>query len=79
MLYDGSPVQHKTDDSWLGGAIAVQDNGERLLVRYKLLSDYQSLSSLTFLTETVRLFRFKLIAVHVLHKEICKVHKSCRI
>ena len=31
--YDGYPVQHMRDDSWLGGAVAVQDNGERVLVR----------------------------------------------
>jgi hypothetical protein len=31
--YNGYPVQHMRDDSWLGGAVAVQDNGERLLVR----------------------------------------------
>jgi len=31
--YDGNPVRHMRNDSWLGGAVAVQDNGERLLVR----------------------------------------------
>jgi len=30
--FGNSPVQHMRDDSWLGGAMAVQDNGERLVV-----------------------------------------------
>lgn len=67
--YDGYPVQHMRDDSWLGGAVAVQDNGERLLVRERFLSDYLSPSSLTILIERVKLFHTKLTAVLLLNKK----------
>jgi hypothetical protein len=29
---EGSKLEHKKDDAWLGGAIAVQNNGDRMVV-----------------------------------------------
>jgi hypothetical protein len=46
--YGNSPVEHKRDNSWLGGAIAVQDNGAHLLVRCISLRDFLSSCLLLF-------------------------------
>jgi hypothetical protein len=46
--YANSPVKDKRDNSWFGGAIAVQDNGARLLVRIRIsLRDFNLLCLLS--------------------------------
>jgi hypothetical protein len=54
--YGNSPVEHKRDNSWLGGAIAVEDNGTRLLVCYISLGDFHLPCLLSLFVRIMKLF-----------------------